>query len=570
MKKMKKFYLLFLTLFSVIVTNSQQLVNDLYTGITGSSPSDLIEFEGKLYYTGRFQSSGLDQGNELVSYNPANGGINTKGLYAGFNSSDPEEKTVYNGKLYFSARASSGQKNLYFLVEGTGSALVITKIAPNTSSDYKPSAKDLTVVNGKLYFSGNDGANASLRYLHVYDDATSPTATPPYFRVNITGESNTANFNPRNLVKIGNVLYFIAEHSTDGTRVFYYDTVNASSGYLNSISSPENMVEYAGNIYLKGNLTAASQFIKVDVTNSNAITLLSGNPDAPKSSNIVGHSNVLYYTTDNGTSLNGLGIYDLNNNTYRFNNTVPNNSQITNIVKYGSKIYFEAFFTDKGLEMAEFDTATKAIKGFDIRAGSSNGRFLDGYVLNGNLYFLSTDNSAGAELFKYDGTRNVPEIFTSTTLNGAGNDWALLSNWSNGLPNENNEVFIPSGKNAISSLTSMKAKRLVIENGGTLTLNSNTFLDITTGLTNNGNITLDNTAKIKVNGNALNSSGNSIILKKNASLDIVGNITNVGLLCLHARGCSIECPNHFILLELRKFTDTFPCNFIICFDCFLN
>ena len=527
---MKKIILtLFIILSSISIVNSQEIVVDVYPGSNDGVYGFLTPYNNKLYFTGLINNS---DGIELISYDPLLSSNNISLIDINTDtglSSSPQKKVVYNGKLFFSATEASGQLRSLFSFDGTNLVNINASLA--TQRD----AADLTVVNNKLYFSARYNVGGTARdYLYVYDDinVTNPLIT----QVNINGQPDpiSGSFNPRNFVVVGNLIYFIAEHTTDGTRVFYYNTNSGVSGHFTNISSPEYLFAYGNDIYLNGVLNTNVELLKIEALNSNTVSVLPNNPTLFESNNIVGHQNILYYKTDNGSSNNGLGLYDLNNNQYTFKNTVPNNSQVSDIVKYAGKIYFRAFFSDARLEFAEYNPTTNTLKGFDTNDGSVDGSFSEPVIFNNELYFISTNSTNGAELYKFNGTSTVDIVTLDTEFIGNNSTWSLLSNWSNGIPNKDNNAVIPNNKNVSSNLTNMETNRLVIEDGGSLTLTSNANLDIITGLTNDGAITIEGTSKIDVGGNAVVNNTGSFFAKQNSLFNIIGDLTNNGVLTIES------------------------------------
>ncbi|PQJ80364.1 T9SS type A sorting domain-containing protein [Polaribacter porphyrae] len=528
---MKKITLILFTILSTIqVVNSQEIVVDVNSGSDDGVSGFLTPYNNKLYFTGANSSDGI----ELISYDPALSSNNISSININTNNSSlPQKKVVYNGKLFFSATEASGQLRSLFSYDGTNLVNINASLA--TQRD----ASDLTVVNNKLYFSARYNAGGTARdYFYVYNDVT--VTTPTITLVNINGQPNTSSgsFNPRNLVVVGNLIYFIAEHATDGTRVFYYNTNSGVSGHVTNISSPEYLFAYGNNIYLNGILSTNVELLKIETLNSNTVSVLPNNPTLFESNNIVGHQNILYYRTDNGSSTNGLGLYNIDNNNYTFKNTVPNNSQVNSLIKYAGKIYFRAFFSDARLEFAEYNPTTNVLRGFDTNDGTGEGSFSEPVIFNNELYFIATNATNGDELYKFNGTATVDIETLDTEFIGSDSNWSLLPNWTNGIPNINNNAVIPDGKDVTSNISNMETNRLVVENGGSLKLQSNANLNITKGLTNSGTITLENTSKINVGGNALINSTSSFSAKQNSLLNITGDLTNNGSLSIESNATS--------------------------------
>ena len=97
-----------------------------------------------------FISDGTAQGTGVLKDIWPGGGPNE--------SSNPDEFTVYNGKLYFEATDSLHGQELWVSDGTTSGTQLFYDINTATNSDYGKSSipNNLTVVNGLLYFSAYD------------------------------------------------------------------------------------------------------------------------------------------------------------------------------------------------------------------------------------------------------------------------------------------------------------------------------------------------------------------------------------------------------------------------------
>jgi ELWxxDGT repeat protein len=128
---------------------------DLVTGAGSSNPDYMAVYDGFLYFAGDEGILGITGiGTELW-------GMDLKGSYAyrdinpGAGGSYPSNLTVYDGKLYFSADdGSKGEELFYF--DNSPTVVRVADIYPG-SADADP--RQLTVYNGKLYFNAEDGTS---------------------------------------------------------------------------------------------------------------------------------------------------------------------------------------------------------------------------------------------------------------------------------------------------------------------------------------------------------------------------------------------------------------------------
>jgi ELWxxDGT repeat protein len=133
------------------VTGTTQLVKDINPGSGDSSPSDLVNFNGKLYFAA---DDGV-HGRELwQSDGTASGTVLVKDLYAGAVGSDPHSLTVLAdgpGAIYFAAR--QGYRTVLWKSDGTAAGTVPVA----DSSGLVPQDPQQLVVSGRnLFYVASD------------------------------------------------------------------------------------------------------------------------------------------------------------------------------------------------------------------------------------------------------------------------------------------------------------------------------------------------------------------------------------------------------------------------------
>ncbi|MEN9567191.1 MAG: Leukotoxin [Cyanobacteriota bacterium] len=164
-----------------------QLLVDLRSGESnygysyGSAPSDLVEFNDKLYFTanngesGRelFVSDGTAEGTQLlVDLRP---GESNYGYSYG---SSPSNFVEFNDKLYFTANNGESGNEL-FVTDGTAEGTqLVADIRPgenNYGYSYGSYPSELTVVGDELFFSADNGETGTELYKLTLDDSISET-----------------------------------------------------------------------------------------------------------------------------------------------------------------------------------------------------------------------------------------------------------------------------------------------------------------------------------------------------------------------------------------------------------
>ena len=127
------------------------LLHDIYTGSTGSMPENFTVYNSKLY----FSATNAANGKELWVYD----GTNTPYLVADIEpggGSNPSHLIAFNGMLIFSASTVDSGFELYGYTDydPMGTPFMIADINNGPSSSMP---EFMTVFNGRLYFTANDG-----------------------------------------------------------------------------------------------------------------------------------------------------------------------------------------------------------------------------------------------------------------------------------------------------------------------------------------------------------------------------------------------------------------------------
>jgi len=145
------------------------------TTIWKVSPTEAIQVqdEDRYYYGGLVLSSGKiyfshrdsTHGNELRVLDPADDGISlVEDIQAGSGSSDPKDLVDVDGRLYFSLEAVAGETRTLARLNNTRDGIDVSPFGLNP--------KDLVYFDGALYFSGNDDDNGTeLRRYRESDDS---------------------------------------------------------------------------------------------------------------------------------------------------------------------------------------------------------------------------------------------------------------------------------------------------------------------------------------------------------------------------------------------------------------
>lgn len=209
-----------------------------------SSPSNLVAFNGEVYFAADNGSSGVELWKSNGSSVTLVKDINTGG------SSNPNNLVVVGNTLYFAADDGVNGVELW-KTNGTTSGTQLVKNI-NTTAGVGSNPSQLTSVNGRLVFVADDGNTGNELF---YSDGTSAGTK----FVNIDG--TTSSSNPNGLTPLGNLVFFSATQGGVGNELFHFDPVAESiSGAFNidgaaTSSSPQYITNAYGDLYFSAYTT---------------------------------------------------------------------------------------------------------------------------------------------------------------------------------------------------------------------------------------------------------------------------------------------------------------------------
>ena len=217
-----------------------------------SDPRELIEVDGKLFFTADdgdhgielWVSDGTAEGTQLVT--DINLSIYGNGNYE--IGSRPYELTEFNGKLYFTANDGESGRELY-VSDGTAEGTqLVADINPDIGSYPSGSHPSyFTELNGKLYFTANDGEHGN--ELWVTDGTTEGTQLVADIKPqtdssdDYRGSKNGSS--PRDLTVVGDELFFTADDGENGRELFKLTFENLTEEMpilINGTSSSDNLL----------------------------------------------------------------------------------------------------------------------------------------------------------------------------------------------------------------------------------------------------------------------------------------------------------------------------------------
>jgi ELWxxDGT repeat protein len=196
---------------------------DMFPGSGSSYPQHFIQYNGLLY----FNACGTPgQGTELWRYNGVGMPTEAARIYPN-NGSSPENFAIYNNHLYFSAYDGVHGRELWRHDGTTPGTVMAADIVPG--GQYSSSnPNNLAVYNGKLYFCATDGSGPGGHGYELWSyDASTGTATM-LPEINPTpnpgnGDDFLMDSSPANLTVFNGKLYFSADDGTHGRELWCFD-----------------------------------------------------------------------------------------------------------------------------------------------------------------------------------------------------------------------------------------------------------------------------------------------------------------------------------------------------------
>lgn len=456
------------------------LVKDVWPGGAGGigvTNHKAAVHNGKLYFAGNDGVNGV----ELWSTDGTEAGtFMVKDIVAGSGHSHPSNLISFNGALFFSASTvNNGNPNLY-KTDGTegGTVLVRDLVADGIILNIGNSAtiNDFTIAAGKLFFRSNSSLNGF--ELFVSDGTTGGTGLVKDI---VPGIGNSG---PNGLFEMNGKLYFSALDpalqrtilfSSDGTEA---GTMGIFEGELRDVlgvsSSP--FISTGPKFFFWGSTQDGIELWSTDGTSAgtamvrNINTAITGTPNfhtSPQSSiEMNGYSYFAAGSPDhgielwksNGTTAGTAMVKDI------WPGKGPSSPQ--NLFKHGGYIYFSANDGTHGTELWRTDgtqAGTVMIK--DINPGNAGSNLVRFTLSNNYLYFTAYTASNGQELWRTDGT----EAGTVLVLDLVSGPVSGMTGIAEGIT-LNDEAYLIAGIGAGNSLGMASGTKLIKVNGATNTI----------------------------------------------------------------------------------------------------
>lgn len=189
-------------------------------GAKSSYPQHFLEYNGQLY----FNACDPVKGMELMRTNGT--AVTTlTDIWPGADGSSPEVLTIYDNNIYFRARTPTTGAELYRYSPSQNNVLLKADIVPGSISG-NPSS--MCAYGDSLYFAADDGEHGF--ELWRYSDNTSPQVLEMVIDINThvtpPGWDPEHHANPSDLTVFDGKLYFSADDGFHGTELWCHDGTN--------------------------------------------------------------------------------------------------------------------------------------------------------------------------------------------------------------------------------------------------------------------------------------------------------------------------------------------------------
>lgn len=375
--------------------NGTVLLKDIVPGATGSSPAQLTQIDGVLFFQVNDQlwkSDGTAGGTVLVKNN-LGGALN--------------KLTNVDGKLFFSTPSG------LWTSDGTQQGTNLIKQI-EVASTWPPGP--VASVHGVFYFAGRDNANG--RELWKSDGTAAGTVLVKDIAPGIYSSE------PSSLANVGGTLYFSV-----GSELWKSDGSGGGTVAVKNTGGPSHLTNVSGTLFFLGSDAATGvELWKSDGTagGTNLVKEILPGPEGsmdrgsqPSLTNINGK---LFFKANDGIDGRQLWKSDgspsgtvvvgrsasATGSAFRHPQNASNDPVPGPVVMMNHVAYFAAQNGTHGTELWRSDgtaSGTQLVKDIFPGSGSSSpGLGLEMVVVNSTLYFVANDGTNGFELWRSDGT----------------------------------------------------------------------------------------------------------------------------------------------------------------------
>jgi ELWxxDGT repeat protein len=406
---------------------ASRMIADLNPGPAGSYPTNFYVYKGTLV----FNASTAATGSALWGFDGTN-------IYLIKDVDSTGGFATYNGALYFSGYEPTNGQELY-KYDGTNTVRV-TDINPGAGSS---SPQQLTVMNNVLFFSANSGTSKPNYELWKYDGVAATQVT----NIHPDSGSDFSSY-PTGLTAFNGSLYFSADDGTHGYELWKASSTNAvlladiNPGGESSSSYPQYFTPFRNKLYFQAyNATYGYELWTTDGTNTSLVADINPGLGSSYPQNLTVFNNALYFQATDGIHGAQLWKYDGAVVSLVSNINLSADSFPQNLTVFSNWLFFSANDGIHGYELWKCDGTNAALVTDLNPSGDSFPEEL--IVFNNALYFVATTPATGYEWWQCDGNKvtlaadinpgagssypESPAVYNSTLCFSAANDG--VSNW---------------------------------------------------------------------------------------------------------------------------------------------
>jgi ELWxxDGT repeat protein len=426
-------------------------------GPSGSNPSELTNVGGVLYFTADDQANGR----ELWKSNGTTAGtVMVKDLYGGRhledhrehprfpvivdvpNSSFPSSLINFNGTLYFAATDGTNGRELWKSDGTSAGTLLVKDLLSGTyvgsvlqpTGDYldgnlpnSSTPENLSLINGTLYFSANDGSSG----VELWKSDGSTAGTTLVSRIPVASSPRSY---PRNFTNVSGSLYFVLHKNIDsnftselwksnGTNA---GTVLVKGAFRTGAYAPHSLTNVNGVLFF----AASNRNSRTDLWKSNGTTAgtvivkdIVGGDNGTRVRELTNVNGMLYFVAEDAASLFTEKLWRSDGTTAGtvIANDIFAGREVTShqgLANINGSLYFSADNGTNGRELWKSNGTAVGTVMFNVNPESTYSSVPENFVdVNGVLYFTADDGVRGRELWKTNGT-SAGTVLVRDIVNG--------------------------------------------------------------------------------------------------------------------------------------------------------
>lgn len=386
-------------------------VTDLNPGAAGSFPSNLTVYAESLVFGAYTQATGFELWKYdgatvqlIADINPTSDDLGN-GIKEG-NDSLTDWLTVFNGNLYFSAFEPRRGAELWTYNGTTASR--VSDISPDLNDTIKLMPRSswpnqLTVFNNSLYFSANSGTVSTNYELWKYDGLNVTLVA----NIHPDGPGDQSSY-PIGLHQFGSDLYFMANDGSNGYEPWKHQgstttlLTNINPGLADSSSFPKFFTAIDNLLYFQAfNSSVGFELWKTDGATVELVADIAAGAESSNPDGFAVYNGQLYFRATDGLFGCELWKYDGLSATRQTDLNGTGDSFPKNLTVFNGSLYFSATDGVHGWELWKWDGSQATLVRDLNETGDS---FPEEFTILGNkLYFIAETPEHGRELRVFDG-----------------------------------------------------------------------------------------------------------------------------------------------------------------------